>query len=404
MPSKFIAPKLNRSVVGAMQLAAPLYLKVKSNLQVDVEPSVADAFNTVDGAPAIVCPNHPAGDDVFVAFALSRAIKQQFYFLTTREIFRWHPTLRSLWLQNLGCYSILRAAPDVESFKTSRRLLSSGDHKLLIFPEGEISHQNKFLLPLELGPALLALDVAEEKVKTTLDGPIFIVPVAIVYRFAQDVTAELKAVLRACEDKLGITSHNTWEVSTRLYRCFDTMLSVLEQEHHIARKPSAPLERRISNVCEHLAQEYARELQIQFPKRMDLIDKLHLLKNELTERRYCEGIEPDEKIRALYAAIVLTTALLAVRERSFVIPTTQEEVAELLEVLNLHVLEKSLPKFAKRAIIGAGQPIDVRPALEIFRKDRRQAVRYVAGRLADSLEETIADLLTEHRSITSLFY
>lgn len=395
MATAFIAPRRNDKIFKAVRLIAPLYMRSSCGLKVHLDQSVGEAFAKTHGAAAIVCPNHSAADDALVAFAISREINEKFYFMTTREIFRWHPTLRSLWLQSLGCYSILRAGPDIESFKTSCQLLSGGDHKLVIFPEGEISHQNGALLPLEMGPVLLALKVASQKARKGKGEPIFVVPVGITYRFDGDSSEELKYLLGQIEEQLGIETTRA-EVGLRIRACFNTLLTVQETTHRLKQNQRLSIEARIDRFGQHLARELSISLSVDFPETTDLIDKLHLLKNKLTQRRYCNKIEPSEDTQATYKLIVATLGMLAITEDSFRETMSQEAVAELLEVLNMHVMKQRFVAAPRTAFVAAARPFDVQPHLKTFESEKLRAVRIVTAALADAMRTEITGLLQKY--------
>lgn len=396
MGTRFIAPMLNDHLVDACQMISPLYLKLSAQLRVDVEQSVHDAFSVVSGSPAIICPNHAASDDALVAFELSQKVGEHFHFLTTREIFRWHPTFRSTWLQNLGCYSILRAAPDIESYKTSCRLLGSGANRVLIFPEGEVSHQNAFLLPLEFGLVHLALQAAVLQMNLASKRPVFIIPTGIFYRFDDDITAKLESILQQYEQILGLTA--TGVTSERVYRCFDRLLTGQEQGHNLMSKSGEPLEARVQRLCGHLVRELCLRTSLELPETTDLIDKLHLLKNKFIERRYCDHVEPSDEEKAIYQSILRVTTLIAVRDHSFDSPMTQESLGELLQILSVELSQESFIKAAKTAFIGAGKPLDVSPVQKLHQAEKRKAVSALADELRQSIEEVLAGLAIRHPS------
>ena len=56
-------------------------------------------------------------------------------------------------MTRLGAYSIVRGAVDRDSFRLTRETLTKGEQKLVIFGEGEISHQNETIMPFESGIA-----------------------------------------------------------------------------------------------------------------------------------------------------------------------------------------------------------------------------------------------------------
>ena len=63
--------------------------------------------------------------------------------------------------------------PDMRAFKATRHLLLSAPNKIVIFPEGEVSHQNDFLLEFENGPEHIGLSAMEEMKSMNANGSIY---------------------------------------------------------------------------------------------------------------------------------------------------------------------------------------------------------------------------------------
>ena len=84
-----------------------------------------------------------------------------------------------------------------------QRRSSKGNNKIVIFPEGEISHQNEFLSDFENGSELIALSALEELKRLKLSRSIFIVPLALQYKYAHDISPDLEAALEQVEIAQG---------------------------------------------------------------------------------------------------------------------------------------------------------------------------------------------------------
>jgi 1-acyl-sn-glycerol-3-phosphate acyltransferase len=61
--------------------------------------------------------NHSNQYDPEVMFTFSMLARQDFHFLCAREVFEWVFGAVGWWFQSLGCFSVLRGAADIESFK-----------------------------------------------------------------------------------------------------------------------------------------------------------------------------------------------------------------------------------------------------------------------------------------------
>lgn len=394
---RFIKPLLAVPLVELWQRFSDIYLKIKANLTVCAEPSVYDGFQSIMHCPAIVAGNHPSSEDPFVIFEISKAAGQVCHYLTTRELFTWHPSLRSHWLQLLGCYSVLRAATDVESFRTSLDLLRSGANKIVIFPEGEISLRNEAVMPLEKGIMHLALKAADNEGAATVS--VLILPIAMLYRFEEDVEGELISIIQDCEDALGIAYGAGADVVSRTKVCYENMLALIEQSHNL-RQPAefASLAERTQAICRHRIQEMAVQCGVEICSSAPPLANLHKIQNYLTEKRYCEGVEPSELDRRLYAAVKHLTSFCAITDDCFIVPMSQERLAELLQLLHAELTKREFPKIKKRAYVAASDPIDVAPLLSLFRRHRHKAIDVLRTRLSDDMRELLKDLIFRHPS------
>lgn len=91
---------------------------------------IRGAENEVAQGPLLVCINHTALTDVFVAAV---CMHRQLHFMAKAELFRI-PVLRSL-ISALGAFPVKRGAGDVHAIKKTLSILSEGK-AVGIFPQG----------------------------------------------------------------------------------------------------------------------------------------------------------------------------------------------------------------------------------------------------------------------------
>ncbi len=84
----------------------------------------------------LLCPNHASNWDPFV-IALNLPKNYRLHIMAKEELFRW-PVLGWL-LRKVGVFPVSRGGNDIQSVKTARQAIRSGDN-LLIFPEGTTIH------------------------------------------------------------------------------------------------------------------------------------------------------------------------------------------------------------------------------------------------------------------------
>ena len=105
-------------------------------------------------------------------------------------------------MQRLGVYSVVHGAVDRESFRIMRETLSEGKRKLVIFAEGEISHQNDTVMPFESGVVQLGFWALDDMKKSGQVKPIYVLPVAIKYIYKKDMWGKIEKALAKLERKI----------------------------------------------------------------------------------------------------------------------------------------------------------------------------------------------------------
>jgi 1-acyl-sn-glycerol-3-phosphate acyltransferase len=158
----FIKPAPSPIFILLAKIVCKKYIQMLyGHLDIFVSQRTHQIFDKLTNTGIIICPNHPALPDPEVMFAFSAFIKEHFYFLAARELFGKENSWQSKWFQKLGCYSVERGRLDISAFRATKRLLEQRQ-KVVIFPEGEISFQNDYLIPIENGPEHIALSILTE--------------------------------------------------------------------------------------------------------------------------------------------------------------------------------------------------------------------------------------------------
>ncbi|MFN8551670.1 MAG: lysophospholipid acyltransferase family protein [Candidatus Obscuribacterales bacterium] len=197
----FRPPLDSPPLIALVNLTLPLYMKFGlCDTKVQLAPGALERFKSYKGKRALICPNHSNRHDPQVMFEFSRLAGETFNYVAAREVFDWQNGFNGWWLQHLGCYSVVRGAADRESFKMTKKILTEGKNKLVLFPEGEISRQNDTLMPLESGAAQLTFWAVEELAKHAAGAalePVYLMPIAIKYTYPKNIENGLKITLSA---------------------------------------------------------------------------------------------------------------------------------------------------------------------------------------------------------------
>ena len=105
--------------------------------------------------------------------------------------------------------------------RQARAILETGDHPLVIFPEGEVYHINERVTPFRTGAAGIALMAAHKAAH-----PVYCVPCAMSYRYTEDPTPELLSLMDELEGALFWRTRPEMDLPGRIYQFAEGLLAL----------------------------------------------------------------------------------------------------------------------------------------------------------------------------------
>ncbi len=397
-------PPLDTPVlIGLVKALLPLVLKFRMRARLEIVGDGVDRFRQLKGKHTVICPNHPGQTDPEVMFAVSREVGEDFNFLAAREVFEWDNGMRGWWFQHLGVYSVVRGAPDRESFKTTRRLIVEGKKKLVIFPEGEISRQNDTLMPLESGVAQMSFWALDELQKTQPAEPVFLLPLAIKYTYQGDVRAELDASLSALEERLNLQPSDGASLYSRLRRLSEQVLSTLENQYAFKPAPGATLNDRIVALRSFILKNIAGYLQMVLPEDEGQLDWIRILRNSLDDFIYADETqlseyekkvheEKTDKITGFYRDLDRVVNFISIYDGYLKDRMTQERFADVINRLETEVFGKTEPKGPRLVRVAVGEPVNLWERYPAYKSSKRATVHKANEDLAAQISSMIESL------------
>lgn len=379
---EFIEPKMSNGLIAFLKLVYPLYVFGRyGKLELNLQPEVKEAFKRLCSETVIVCPNHSSIQDPDVLFGIARIVGENFYFLTARELFGSNQSQRQKFLQRVGCFSIERGEPDMQAVRAVHKLLLSLHKKLVIFPEGEVSHQNDYLMSLGNGAERIALTAIREAHKRNPQHKIFILPLSLKYSYSKDQSSLILILIKKLESNLKIENDKETSVDKRIKRCFYKLID--------ASIEKADLDSALFIFREKAIDDAANFLGVDLCEDLDQLSKLHLLRNKLAELRWGAGGDHITKeTRDKFHRLKLATELIGIGNHTFDHKLKQEEVAELLNILELELCKgQSLP-FPDIVKVGVAPEIEVNGYFDLFEKNKEKAVSSLRHKLTESLNQS----------------
>jgi 1-acyl-sn-glycerol-3-phosphate acyltransferase len=349
----------------------PLALRHRKVLRVEIDEADIARLQALKHERVVLTPNHPTNTDPALMVELSRRAKTPFYYLSCREAFDgW----RGYWgklIQRLGAYSVVRGTIDRESFRYTRELLAKPKTKLVIFPEGEVYSQNDSLLPFQVGAIQLALWGQEEARAKEPNARVLLLPVALRYRFAGDVSHELDIKLQMLEEKLQLPPLSRDALLENLYarmrRVAVTILSDVEQEYSLPEVEDADLtprflaakEAALSRAAQLLGEKMPRG---SIPERMRVLlhhaeSELHELQNDETQDEPLR--EREARVLRAWRDLERLANWVAIYDGYASSSPTLERLAEVIYRLEADAFGEATFAGTRIATVRVGEPIEL---------------------------------------------
>ena len=393
----FRPPKDSKFLIGFIKLFAPLYKKYGMNdTQIRVREGALERFAKLKGKRALVCPNHSNRHDPQAMFFFGQAAKECFNYVAAREVFDWDRGFNGWWLQHIGAYSVVRGAPDRESFKMTKKILSEGKQKLVLFPEGEISRQNDTLLPLETGAAQLSFWALDELDKQGLNEHLYIVPIALKYTYTGDIKPALTDTLTKLEAKLSVPRPSGSKLYPRLMAVAEKLISSLESEYNQHPAKDATLNDRITTLRLAILTRASAFLNVELPRSDRTLDAVRLLRNKIDDFVYEheEGLSEYEKerhdekaaaIKGFYKDLDRVVNFVSIYDGYIKEHMTQERFADVLERIEYEVFGETTVKGPRNILIDVGNPIDLRSYQHEYKTNKKVALQKITEELSTQM-------------------
>lgn len=259
----FLAQKYNLIVTGLCKFLVPFFLR-KNQLDVKVSTRCSNEIKRLEKSSVVLLLNHSDRFDPLVAAELSRIAGEDFSYIASREQFDGFGGLQGWLLQRCGAYSVLRGEPeDIESKEATIRYISSHEHKLVEFPEGDVTGRDDAVLPLKRDGIKNILEAQQKKMRNGEKDPVYLLPIGIYYEVQKGGIKAMDDCLSRLEKFLELPMRKRSRAQ-RIERIIQTLITNLEKSYGIETSGSS-LDQRLLFICSQVAENIANlnGLQIQ---------------------------------------------------------------------------------------------------------------------------------------------
>lgn len=416
--SEFIAPKPNPIALNLVKAIIPINLKME---KLTVRPSehCMDVIRSQKDIPCVLALNHIDRCDPAVAATLSTKCGDENYYLAARELFDENFGIRGWLMQHSGVYSVIRGIPeDVESRKATISLIAAGEHKLVMFPEGDVTGRDDVISPLKKDGVRNIFEAQEKSLRKDSMRAVHIVPAAIYYQVHEDAVEPLNACLTLIEGCLGISEGNG-PIEIRIQRAVEKMLQRLEANYGVPVDKHEPnphssarfnstrgglsTNARLVNLCRHITSSVANITGAQVLENPSIHVFLYSVRGKLIRMK--ESINDvrgtfDDKLRAETIDKLGTCMRDLDRVQHLLIlastlqqkPRTLDVLWRIIDRLEWLVLGRVTTKGSRTAWVEAGEPISLLRRSRDYRVHPGTAVERAEKRIRTAMQAVLDDL------------
>ncbi|MBC7854680.1 MAG: 1-acyl-sn-glycerol-3-phosphate acyltransferase [Pirellulaceae bacterium] len=351
--------------------------------QVEVQGAEHVRAALKDGAGTLITPNHSFHYDSYVMIEAAHRCGSCFHFLSAWQIFAMSRPFEQKVLQWHGCYSINREGNDVQAFKTSVDILRESPHPLVIFPEGDIYHNNDRVTPFREGAAAVAMSAAKK-------GPrkVVAIPAALKCFYVQDPQEELLELMARLEESLHWRPRKDLSLSARIYKLAEGMLTLKEIEYNAGPR-SGTVPERIAALSNKILTDLEREHALRdrggiIPERVKEARKAIIKASEKEGLSESEQLRLELQMEDLFFVIQLFSYPgNYVQEKP-----TLERIAETLDKFEEDVLRATYPgiRGERHAVVRFGEPLEV---------PKERESKNAVSEWTDLLEQKVQGLLDQ---------
>jgi 1-acyl-sn-glycerol-3-phosphate acyltransferase len=402
---EFKPPRMQSAFVRIAQKIFPFLLKLRfGNFTYEIERGL-ESVMTLGTNRMMLCPNHSSTMDMDVAFLFTCILHEPLYFLCAREVFQGSWINRYV-LQLFGCYSIVRGTLDHSSYAQSIEILKTGKHKLVLYPEGEISGSNNLILPLKPGAAHLAVKAFLTLKREEKEAPVFLVPVALRYTYPNLSAKFLLESITSVESALDIKGDQNQSMQTRIEAVSEAILRDLLYKYD-CRDVSGSLSERVATLRKIILDRLAAYVGIDNLHGLDEIDAAHRLYVKLYQQRwYEEQLEKCLNFETHHIRYQLLNELIRDYHRAMrfiaignsfegMQQQNQDDLINLLMLIKRDICPAKKWRMPVHLLISFGDPINVQESLARH-PHHGEAEQLLTTKLQEEMQSGLIALINSH--------
>ncbi|MEM7180907.1 MAG: 1-acyl-sn-glycerol-3-phosphate acyltransferase [Spirochaetota bacterium] len=398
----FIPARMHYPTLWAIDFSMPLILKTALNIDgIMLSESDKVELRKLKKKRVLFLSNHPTTFEPPVTYQISNIMGSRFHFMASRNVFNWGFGMVGEIISRIGAFSVLAGGSDKESLKTARKVLSSPEGKLAIYPEGMTGGENDNLVPFMPGITQIGFWALDDLRKQGSQEEIIVLPTFVKYVLsasAKSQERDIELSLRRIERKLKINPSDK-NILRRFLTIGRILLEKTETEYHIKVKDKEDYDYRIGHLRHIILNTAAEKLGFSFAENRNAIEKLRELftisdsfEAGAYDKRKYGSINPDY-LQSAKKEIQLAYLFLVLKPEYILSYPSAERLMEWLYRFETIVLGETQYR-ARKAYVKVGNYFPLNEYYEEYKKNKKKVVEGVTQRLRKEIEQKMQESLS----------
>jgi 1-acyl-sn-glycerol-3-phosphate acyltransferase len=395
MAIKFHSAKHWNWLISIVQWFNALDLAWRSRLHL-YPPDLKILKTIPKNAGLILIANHADEMDIKVCIELARRSKRRFTYMMTSEAFEEGHGFAGWWLERLGCFSVERGGKDQEAMRYSVNAVRKEGETLVIFPEGEIYYLNDLIQPFKTGAVHIGLQAITEGRAKHPDWHVYLLPVAIKYRYRTTIESILNKKIWNMEKHLSIQSRY-FSFQEKLIHIMARLLKsqkLLAQTKIVSEQITKLKERTEEARSDILSRMEAKYQHIPTEPKEGFINRVHkmifFLREQLARKKH---LTPETRVQLQkdLQDIKRASRMASWQPQYIDLQPSEERLAETVMKLEREIFNRKRPRPLghRDVFMRIGSPLDLGRYLEAYKKDPSFISHQIAQELHDDVQQLI---------------
>lgn len=400
--TSFIPPKHNALAIGFAKAILPI-LRWKFGLELWASENCVRSIQQLKDQQAVLVFNHSDRYDPLIVASFAKLVGEDFSYLASREQFDGWLGFKAWLMQRCGVYSVIRGNPeDLESKRATIKLIAGDKHKLVQFPEGDVTGRDDAILPLKRDGLRNMFEAQRMLIESGQTKPVHLLPCAIFYEVSSDAVPSIESCIIKMENHFRLSPMKNALIHERLNRIVLSLIRQLEQTYKVHTVGEA-LDERLLDLCRQVGIMIGNLSGVSFDETASPMVLLHSVRGQLW-RKTTRGVEYETKYGArlrqqLMARQIASLPELDRLEQLLILAQTLKQKSASLDLawrlvdrLEPEVLGTSSSKGRRIARLESAPAISLLDYYDDYQSDPDTALEQIDAQVRESLLVVLSKL------------